>query len=166
MSEIFSTLKKQIPKKNQKVGCEELPHLYAITPGEREGTHHFHFQYGSRSKRYTFVKRNVYNGSVQLTCFHLHGKVKCTARVKVTVNNALIIKKVGERVSKEKKKSRVKPIYEINWDLPEAKDPKNWTVVPTSAIPHSCNPVHRFFAVRDVFRSLNTDDPYSFKKDQ
>ena len=158
MSEIFSTLKKQIPPKNKRIGSEDLPYLYAITPGEREGSFHFHFQYGSRNKRYTFVKRNTYSGSVQLCCFHQNGKVKCTARIRVAVQNALIIKNVGLRVSKEKKKNKTKPIFKINWELPEATNPKNWKVVPESAIPHTCNPVHRYFAVRDTFRSMNAKD--------
>ena len=102
----FPLLANKSHQKIKKIGSEDLPHLYAITPGEREGTFHFHFQYGSRNKRYTFVKRNTYSGSVQLCCFHQNGKVKCTARIRVAVKNALIIKNVGKRVSKEKKKKK------------------------------------------------------------
>jgi len=63
-------------------------------------------------------------GSVQLCCFHQNGKVKCTARIRVAVKNALIIKNVGKRVSKEKNKNKTKPIFKINWELPEATNPK------------------------------------------
>jgi len=101
---------------------------------------------------------NIRQLSVQLCCFHQNGKVKCTARIRVAVQNALIIKNVGLRVSKENKKNKTKPIFKINWELPEATNPKNWKVVPESVIPHTCNPVHRYFAVRDTFRSMNAKD--------
>ena len=65
VSEILAEHKKKLPAKYDRkgqpniVGSDELPQPIAITEGQRQGSHHFHFQHaGRRSQRIQEAFRN------------------------------------------------------------------------------------------------------------
>ena len=77
--------------------------------------------------------RNIYSCKVQLTCSN---RRDCPARVTLMANNRNMIKQIGERKSVEKKRTKIKKIYGIDWENPETEEATSWKVVESSVIPH------------------------------
>ena len=147
---------KKLPAKYDKkgkpyVGSDELPFPICVTPS-RKGGHHFHFQHEPYSRRFVMCARNYYSCSVQLACMTR----ACSGRVNITPNNPNMIKCIGERQSKERKKTKIKKKYAIDWECPDTMLAENWKIIPSSVRAHCCNPQHPHKSTKDVITSWHS----------
>jgi len=122
MSDKLGEHKKKLPAKYDKkgkpnnVGSDELPFPICVTTSQKskDNGHHFHFQHGPYSRRFVMCARNYYSCSVQLTCMAR----ACSGRVNITPKNPNMIKCIGERQSKEGKKTKTKKNMPLTGNVP------------------------------------------------